>query len=176
VSSLNQALNNRETFVKLYEKYMPRVYRYIHYKVNNQLLAEDLTSTVFEKALDHFDKYSSDNAAFSTWIFSITRHAIIDYYRTEGKKKYVSLDEAEDKPSPEESPFEKLQNKDEKECLNRCISRLSGEEQEIIHLKFGAEMSNHQIAEMLGISESNAGVKLFRTIKKLKEYFQESWK
>jgi len=173
---LNQAINSRETFVKLYEEFMPRVYRYIYYKVNNQFLAEDLTSTVFEKALDHFDKYSSDNAAFSTWIFSITRHAIIDYYRTEGKKKYVSLDEAEDKPSTEESPFEKLQNKDEKECLNRCISSLSREEQEIIHLKFGAEMSNHQIAEILGISESNTGVKLFRTIKKLKEYFQESWK
>ena len=173
---MNQAASNNEIFVKLYEEFMPKVYRYIHYKVNNELLAQDLTSAVFEKALVNFNKYSSDNAAFSTWIFSITRHAIIDYYRTEGKKRYVSLDEALDKPSTEESPGEKLENKDEKDCLNKCISRLSEEEQEIVHLKFGAEMSNRQIAETMGISESNVGVKLFRTVKKLKEDFQESWK
>ena len=155
---------------------MPKVYRYVRYKVNNDLLAEDLTSTVFEKALVNFEKYSEDNAAFSTWIFSITRHAIIDYYRTEGKKRYVSLDEVVERPADGYSPGEKLENQAEKDCLNDCIAKLSEEEQELIHLKFGAEMSNRQIAEIMGISESNTGVRLFRTVKKLKEYFQESWK
>ena len=69
---MNQVANSREIFVKLYEEFMPKVYRYVRYKVNNDLLAEDLTSTVFEKALVNFEKYSEDNAAFSTWIFSIT--------------------------------------------------------------------------------------------------------
>jgi len=173
---LNQAANSREIFVKLYEEFMPKVYRYVRYKVNNDLLAEDLTSTVFIKALDNFEKYSEDNAAFSTWIFSITRHAIIDYYRTEGKKRYLSLDEVVERPADGDSPGEKLENQAEKDCLNNCVAKLSQEEQELIHLKFGAEMSNRQIAEIMGISESNTGVRLFRTVKKLKEYFQESWK
>jgi RNA polymerase sigma factor (sigma-70 family) len=176
VNSLKQATSKREIFVKLYEEFMPRVYRYVYYKVNNRQLAEDLTSIVFGKALENFDKYNYNSSSFSTWIFSITRHALIDYYRTEGKKNYVTLDEAEDKPSIEESTLEKLQSKDEKECLNKCISMLSHEEQEIIHLKFGAEMSNRQISEVLKISESNVGVRLFRTVKKLKEYFLESWR
>ena len=50
----------RETFARLYEEYMPKVFRYIYYRVNNEQLTEDLTSSVFEKALVNFKKYSSE--------------------------------------------------------------------------------------------------------------------
>lgn len=162
-------------FTKLYDEFMPKVYRYMGYKVNNRQLTEDLTSTVFEKALDNFEKYSSDKAAFSTWIFSIARNTLIDYYRTSGKRKTESLDESFDMVSGDDSPDQELEKKEERDYLMKCLSELPAEEQEIIRLKFAAEFTNRQIAKIVGLSESNVGVKLFRSLKKLGVAFRESY-
>ncbi len=170
-----QDSKNAEIFAELYEEFMPKVYRYIGYKVNNEQLAEDLTSTVFEKALDNFERYSSDKAAFSTWIFSIARNTLIDYYRTKSKRQMEPLDETFEIESEDDSPGEQVEKKEEREYLRRCLLRLPDEEQEIIRLKFAAEFNNRQIAKILGLSESNVGVKLFRSLKKLGEAFKESY-
>ena len=60
-----------EAFAGLYEQYMPDIYKYIHYRVGNIHLAEDLTSTVFEKSLKGFSRYLSDRASFFTWLMTI---------------------------------------------------------------------------------------------------------
>ena len=169
-----KALSAREIFARLYDEYLDKVYRYIQYRVNNMQLAEDLTSTVFEKALVNFGKYSSDRASFSTWIFSIARNAVIDHYRVSGKRKTVPLEEVTTQSSGEQSPEEQLERKDEREKLNLCLAELSEEEQEIVRLKFGAERNNRQIGKMLGLSESNVGTKLYRAIRKMRDSFQES--
>jgi RNA polymerase sigma-70 factor (ECF subfamily) len=143
--------------------------------MNNEQLTEDLTSTVFEKALVNFESYSSDRAALSTWIFSIARNTIIDYYRTNTRRQHASLDEAFEIPSGDPSPQEEVEKKAESECLRECLAKLSSDDQEIIRLKFAAELNNRQIAKILGLSESNVGVKLFRAVKRLREDFKESW-
>ena len=169
-----KTLSARETFARLYDEYLDKVYRYIQYRVNNMQLAEDLTSTVFEKALVNFDKFSNDRASFSTWIFSIARNTVIDHYRVSGKRKTVPLEEVTAQSSGEQSPEEELERKDEKERLNLCLAELSEEEREIVRLKFGAELNNRQIGKMLGLSESNVGTKLYRAIRKMRDSFQES--
>jgi RNA polymerase sigma factor (sigma-70 family) len=172
---ITRRLSKREVFAELYDEFMPKVFRYIHYKVSDQQLTEDLTSTVFEKALVNFDKYNSDQAAFSTWIFSIARNTLIDYYRTNKTKKQVPLDEAIETPSREPSPQDDVERKAEHECLRGCLSRLPEDDQELIRLKFAGEFNNRQIARILGLSDSNVGVRLFRAVKKLREDFHESW-
>ena len=165
----------QEVFAKLYDEFVPKVFRYIRYKVNDQQITEDLTSTVFEKALVSFERYSSDKGAFSTWIFSIARNTLIDYYRTNKMRQQVSLDEAIEVPSRDLSPQEEVEKKAEHECLRGCLSRLPEDDQEIVRLKFAGEFNNRQIAKMLGLLESNVGVRLFRAVKKLREDFNESW-
>jgi len=168
--------SDSEIFSQLYDEFMPKVFAYIHYRVNNQQTTEDLTSIVFEKALANFSKYSSDKAAFSTWIFTIARNSIIDHFRTDAKRHHVDLDDRTiDVPSSEPSPEEQLERQSEKQCLLKCLSKLGEQDQEIIRLKFAAEMTNRQISKMLKLSESNVAVRLFRTMKKLRADFEESW-
>jgi RNA polymerase sigma-70 factor (ECF subfamily) len=166
--------NARDTFAELYEEFLPKVFRYVQYKVNNVQLSEDLTSAIFEKALVHLNKYSSDKASFSTWIFSIARNTIIDYFRVQRKRETTSLDESIEIPSSDSSPEEELLKREELEKLHACLAQLPPDEQEIIRLKFGAELNNRQIARMLGLSESNVGTKLYRAVRKLRDGFQES--
>ena len=153
---------------------MPKVFRYIQYRVSNIQLTEDLTATTFEKALVSFGKYSSDKAKFSTWIFSIARNVVIDHYRVTGRRMTIPLEEASEVSSRDLSPEEELLKREELERLQICLTGISPDEQEIIRLKFGAELNNRQIAKMLCLSESNVGTRLYRAVRKLRDSFQES--
>ena len=166
------ARSTADAFAAFYEQYMPKVFRYVCYRVTNINLAEDITSVVFEKALTRFKTYSSEKATFATWVFSIARNTLIDHFRVHGKQHLVQLDDAFDCTKDEDSPEETVIKEEEHKILQRYISRLSPQEKEIISLKFGADMTNRQIAGMLGLSDSNVGVILYRTVRKLRNDFK----
>jgi RNA polymerase sigma-70 factor (ECF subfamily) len=174
VESVTGEISAGETFAELYEQYLPKVFRYIQYRVNSMQLTEDLTSTTFEKALVNISRYSSDKAKFSTWIFSIARNVVIDHYRVSQRKQTAPLEEAGEVSSKDLSPEEELFQGEELERLQVYLAQLQQDEQEIIRLKFGAELNNRQIAKMTGLSESNVGTRLYRAVRKLRDSFQES--
>jgi len=161
-----------EMFGRLYDEYMPRVFRYVHYRVNSTEVAEDITSTVFEKALKSFSSYSHDKASFGTWLFSIARNAVVDHYRKGGRSETGSLEAAIEFPADEFSPEEELDRRDERHRLRVCLEDLAEDEREIVRLKFGAELNNRQIANMVRLSESNVGTKLYRAVRKLRDCFK----
>ena len=163
-----------DTFGRLYEEFMPKVFRYVNYRVVNSDTAQDITENIFEKALVNFTSYSSDRARFSTWIFSIAKNTLIDHYRTSARKYNKQKEANQQIENHHNGP--NIDYQIEAEDLNTlqcCITRLSAQEKEIISLKFGAEMTNRQIAKMLGMSESNIGTILYRTIRKLRDKLQE---
>jgi len=166
------AVNAIEAFTAFYEQYLPKIYRYISYRINDRFLAEDITSAVFEKALTKFNQYNAEKAALSTWIFRIARNTLIDHYRASGRAHTVQLDEALDTPEKDKSPEQAVIEEEESRMLKRCIAKLSPPEQEIVSLKFSAEMTNRQIAATLGLSESNVGVILYRAVRKLRNDFK----
>lgn len=162
-----------EVFSRFYEQYMPKIFRYISFRISDQNLAEDLTSVVFEKALTKFNSYDSEKANFSTWVFSIARHTLIDHFRSNHGSQMVPLDSSFAANLESSSPEEEAVKSEECRILRQCITRLASNEREIISLKFGAEMTNRQIAQTLGLSESNVGVILYRAVRKLKDKFNE---
>lgn len=165
-------LTTAEIFAELYEEFLPKVFRYVSCRVADTHVAEDLTSVIFEKALTKFKSYSSEKAAFSTWVFSIARNTVIDHYRVGHKERFVQLDDAPDVPNGKASPEQQAIAAEETQNLQSHIARLSPQEQEIISLKFGAEMNNRQIAAMTGLGESNVGTIVYRAVRKLRDNFQ----
>ena len=162
-----------KVFAELYKQFMPRVFRYISYQVGDVHLAEDLTSEVFEKALTGFGSYRSDKASFFTWLMSIARHTVIDHYRASRRGQTIPLEEAAELSSKSASPEEEAIRKEELQRLQTYLAELPQQEREIISLKFGAELTNRQIAGMLSLSESNVGTILYRTVRKLRNSFGE---
>ena len=67
---------------QIYEDYHMKVLRYIQGQVNDYYLAEDLCSDVFMKVYEKLESFNEKKASISTWIFTITRNTLIDYYRT----------------------------------------------------------------------------------------------
>ncbi len=159
-----------ETFAGLYEQYVTKVFRFVRYRIEDDDTAQDLTSAVFEKALTKYRTYRSDKATFSTWLFSIARNTIIDYLRVSHKDMPTELD-VELPLQADDSPEEDAIRSEEYRTLQTCVLKLSGPEQRVISLKFGAEMKNREIARMTGMSESKVANIVFRAVRKLRESY-----
>jgi len=160
-------------FTALYEEHMAYVFRYINYRIGNRNEAEDLTSVVFEKALAAFHKYDRQKSAPQTWLLAIARNTVTDHLRKSSKRKNMPLDNAVGVESLDPSPPEEMERREEYQRLQFCLAALPQREQEIISLKFGAELNNRQISSVVGLSENNVGTILFRAICKLRNCFKD---
>jgi RNA polymerase sigma-70 factor (ECF subfamily) len=134
--------------------------------VGNDAAAEDLTSATFEKAWRKRDSYRRDLSAFSTWLLTIARNAATDFLRT--RRNDVSLDVVQYQAAVD-SPDGTYARQAEIEELGAMLLRLSDQERELIALKYGAELTNREIAAQVGMSDSNVGTTLHRVVGKLRE-------
>jgi len=151
----------------LYTRQLPRIYNFFRFRVGDGAEAEDLTSLTFEKAWSARDSYRSDLAAFSTWLQAIARNVAIDHLRRSRRRTFQPLDEAAAIPGGR-SPEDLAVRRSDFERLEILLGRLEERERELLALRYGAEMSNRDIARMTGLTESNVGTILHRAIKALR--------
>ncbi len=155
-----------ERFETLYRSSRADVYAYVATLLRDPAAAEDVTELAFERAYRRrrtFDRHRGEERA---WLFGIARNAALDELRR--RKRVARL--AGDPEDPGEEPA-----RDEAEVALRrtavraALGGLSVREREIVALKFHAGMSNAELARVLGVSESNAGTLLYRTMEKLRK-------
>lgn len=156
-------------FPKIYEVYYKRVIEFLLKRVSTREIAEDLTSEVFEKILKSVNDFQWQGVTVSAWIFRIARNHLIDFYRKNNKhKKDTSLEDIVNYIESPAPSTEAVMEKGESEVwLFNSIRELEPEDQYLIYYKFYEEMSNKDIAQLTGISETNIGTKLHRIRKKL---------
>lgn len=157
-----------QEFEEKYRQYFPRVFAYIYGRVHNTHVAEDLVADVFERAFLKVESLRNDEA-FSTWLFTIARNVVTSYGRKHYRETLVDPDVLKAiAPSGGSVEGEILLREDLAEVA-KALRRFPQREQDIIALKFDAELSNGQIAQIMGLSEPNVRVILFRTLRKLRE-------
>lgn len=155
-----------EAFAGLYRTHTYAVFNYCLFRVNDPIVAEDLTADTFERAWRARRRYRPDKAEFITWLFTIARHAMIDWQRRRARRPLVNLDPQQ--PSETPSPEAQFEANEQQNRLRGLLQTLAVDEQELIALKFGAEMTNRQIATVLGKSETAIGSAIYRVMQKLR--------
>lgn len=159
------AIDARE-FEARYREYLPRVLNFIRLRVADEAVAQDLTAATFEQAFRKRGQLRNQ-AAFGGWLFRIARNEVGQYYRR--RRPEISLESLLDLPDRGVSPYQATARREELREVLTAIARLSQREQEIIALKFAAGLSNREIARVMGLSDSNVGVILFRAIRKVRD-------
>jgi RNA polymerase sigma-70 factor (ECF subfamily) len=149
----------------VYREELPRIYNFFRYRVYDEALAEDLTSITFEKAWRARERYRRDLAAFSTWLFAIARNVAAEHFRRQQREvSWEDISDAIDSATPEVAALQDAELKH----LAILLAKLDERERELLALKYGAELSNRAIARVTGLSESNVGTILHRTILRLR--------
>jgi len=155
----------------LYAEQLPRVYNFFRFRVGDGPVAEDLTSATFEKAWRARHRYRRDLGAFTTWLLTIARNVAVDHFRQ--RRQHVALDLASELPA-EGAADEAAERRSDVEHLGRLLRTLPERERELLSLKYGAGLTNRAIARLTGLSESNVGTLLHRTVTALRDEWQRT--
>ena len=132
---------------QIYLQYKPKVMGYIRSHVHSYADAEDLCSDVFEKIHLKLDGFDPQKAQLGTWIFSITRNRVIDFYR-----RYKGEYEP-DENMPDDSPIdESLLKAESLSQLAKAMGKLNEQQKTIIVLRYYKNKPLTEIAEILSLS------------------------
>jgi RNA polymerase sigma-70 factor (ECF subfamily) len=157
---------NESDFRRLYDEYLPKIYRYAYYRVRHKEAAEDVAQAVFLKVVQNYSSYKDEGVGVGPWIYRIARNTVIDYVRAQ--KPLGGLDEAVNVSTSEDV----LASTDEKlklDWVRNELKNLSELQQEVVMLRVWDELSHREIADALGISEGNSKINFSRAVKTLKQ-------
>lgn len=159
-----------ERFARQYEAHVEAVFNYCLFRMGDWMTAEDITADVFERAWRNQRHYRAEQAGFTTWLFAIARNAIIDYQRQAQRRPLVALNE--NHPDGKSLPERQIERAERLSHLRGLIESLPEHDQELMALKFGAGLTNRQIASLLGKNESAVGSALYRIVQKLRQQWE----
>ena len=155
-----------QEFMKAYEELAEPIFRHCFFRVSDREKAKDLAQDTFVKTWEYMVS-GKDIQNLKTFLYKVASNLIIDYYR---KNKDVSLD------ALTENGFDR-ESKEGKEIFTdiefaqvmRVLGTLEKKYQDIIIWRFVDGLTPSEIADVLGVTENLASVRLNRAIKKLKE-------
>jgi RNA polymerase sigma-70 factor, ECF subfamily len=154
-----------EAFAELYDRYLPRIYRFIAYKLFDRTHAEDLTSDVFFKVVRGIDTFDEAKAPFQAWIYRIARNVVIDHVRA--VKPTVDIEDVFDLGVEDRTP-EQIDAIASLAVVSEYLAGLSPKQREIVTLRVWEDRSYKEIAEIVGGSEDSVKMAFSRTIRQLR--------
>lgn len=151
---------------EIYREYHGKVLSYLRSRILNRETSEDLASDVFLKVYEKLDSFDDTKASISTWIYTITRNTLTDYFRT--RKVFSEIPEtvADESSEIEES----LCEEETMDQLASALEKLDERERDILILRFYSGKTLKEIAEGMGISYAYVKVlqnKALASMKKL---------
>lgn len=157
-------------FVQLYQSYYTKVFAFVYSRVGNVEVAKDLTAEIFERA---YTKGHSlrEPAAYGTWLFMIARNVVVGHYRRR-KRELNGMDRVKDSlwvGDRHQDPEDRAVQSERVDRLMGHFSTLSQRDQEFLALKFDAQLTYAEIAQVMGMTDVNVRVAIFRALKRLRD-------
>lgn len=145
---------------RFYELFANRLYRYIHYQVGGvKEDAEDLLQETFMASLHSIHNFRGESCLY-TWLCSIARHKVQDFFRQSGKHpKVLELDDESDDDNPVGMTVEKFLYRDFqdhesaialREMTEEALLKLPEMYREVLVLRYIEDLS---VTEISGIME-----------------------
>jgi RNA polymerase sigma-70 factor (ECF subfamily) len=144
------------------EPLIRRVYSFVAYRLGDGPDAEDVTNDTFERALRYRSSYDRTKGAPITWLLGIARRCIDDAL---SNRLPIAEPPELAGPGPEEDSLRKLE-------LNGAIASLGERDQELLALRYGADLSARQIAELLEQKTNAVEVALHRALERLRRQLE----
>lgn len=170
-AELRRTIRDADTaFESLYRSSRDDVFGYVAGLLRDRSAAEDVTAAAFERAYRKRARFDAGRGTPRAWLFGIARNAALDELRRRGRHAELAAEPRDDAPGPDEAAEVGLR----RAALRDALAGLSPRERELVALKFFAGLGNAEIADVIGVSETNAGTRLHRTIEKLRRACDEA--
>jgi RNA polymerase sigma-70 factor (ECF subfamily) len=130
-----------------------------------------MTQEVFLRAYQGIGNYRFRGIPFLGWLLRIAHNLVVDFYRKEGKRQFVLLDDAW-MPSPD-NPVTMAENNLDITEIRKAMSSLPPAQQEAFSLRFVAGLSVSETAEVMGKSEGAVKTLQHEAVVKLRRMMRE---
>jgi len=146
------------------EPLIRRVYAYAAYRLGAGADAEDVTSDTLERALRYRGSFDPRKGQPATWLLGIARRCVDEHLA----RRQVVASEGQEEASAGDLEAESVARVD----LARALARLEPRDQELLALRYGADLTARQIGELLGLQTNAAEVALHRALERLRAAFR----
>jgi RNA polymerase sigma-70 factor (ECF subfamily) len=157
----------RTSFEDLYRGCRDDVYAYVASLVRDPATAEDVVALAFERAYRRRRGWDARRGSQRAWVFGIARNAALDELRRRKRTAALVTDPAAPDAAAGDAQAEELALR--RAAVRDALASLSPRERDLVALKFHGGLSHAELARVLGVSPSNAGTMLHRTIEKLRK-------
>jgi len=172
---------DKRAFAELFDRYRHTVFRYVHFRVGNRQLAEDLTSDTFVRVLRRLDTFTWRGSDPGALLITIARNLVMDHfksgrYRLEVLTEDLGTRHGADRAAwpeqvdrdPESDPASMASARDESHQVYAAIAQLTPVQAECIRRRFLLEQSVVEAAEGMQVTESALKSLQYRAVRALR--------
>jgi RNA polymerase sigma-70 factor, ECF subfamily len=151
-------------FEQLYEQHAEALYAFLAYRTGDRVLAEDLLSETFERALRARARFNRRRGTAKAWLYSIALNCARNAARSQGTERRA----LERLGAPTEIAEGGLSFEDREELMT-ALAGLAAEERDMLALRFGGGLTSPEIARLTGERLTTVEGRVYRGLRKLRE-------
>lgn len=153
----------------LFERHHKALFGFLYHLTQRREASEDMLQTVFYRMLKYRHSFT-DESNFSGWMYHIARNVLKDQ-KFGLDSKYDPISVHEEQLAGDTSADGSLEKKQSRQQLYDAMDMLSEHAREILMLNRMKELNYPEIAEIMGISQGAARVRVSRAVEELKKIF-----
>lgn len=162
----------------IYSRYVDLVFRYVQYRVGNRLVAEDITSEVFVRALKRIGSFTWQGRDLGAWLVTIARNLVVDHFKS-GRYRLevttaVDLDETGRTKTVEDAAPGHVISAERAHAVRAALAKLpTAEQRTVVRLRYYEQLSVAETARRMGINEGAIKALTYRAIQSLRQLAPE---
>ena len=173
---VERARQDSRAFAELYRRYVNRVYAFAYRRSGSTQVAEDVTSTTFERALRGMPSFEWRSGGFGPWLFRIATNELANQYRHQGRTSSDKVQRAFRMYVTEAvsgGEFDRIETAGSHDVVREAMSSLSDRYQHVISLRFLSGLSHEDAAKAMGLSKPVMAVTVHRAVAALRKAIDE---
>ena len=131
----------------IYDQYFSEVYRYVRYRVGDDITAEDIASDVFMRLLEAAQKGQGPQTSLKGWLIATASNAVNDHLRRHYRRPTEQLSES--MPDTGAGVHAEVDQRERTRMVQSAYARLTAEQQHVLALRFGQGYSLEETAAQL---------------------------
>lgn len=164
---------DQEALAQIHDLYYPVVYRYVRFRLDDEVACEDITSEVFTRFLQVLKRPDRKIDDLRGWLLGTSSNLIHDFFRNKYRRYADPLEDHESLPDLQTTET-MTDRKFTRQELQLAIRRLTQDQQQVLALRFSQEYSLEETARLVGKTINAVKVLQFRALAALRRYLAEN--
>lgn len=178
---LAYARGDAASFERLYARHKGPTYRYLLRHTSNRATADELHQDVWMRVVRARERYRPE-ARFTTWLYTLARHRLVDHFRSKGGVVAASLDQDSadglpdtpaEEPSSAGDPLVRVLDEESGNRLLAALADVPGLQRDAFLLHVEAGLSLVEIATLTGVPAETVKSRLRYAYRRLRAALED---